>query len=115
MSAASHNNMTPQKCHPPMVEFCEKCGEWAAPAGPTPVEREVYHRKLITFEEAMNLLNVDEDVLRRLDIPTASYCVGHYDPARFARWLRQQGWKKLLEYENRDAEGRRCLAFRLVS
>jgi hypothetical protein len=81
-------------CHPPMMEFCERCGQWAGPSGPTPEELEAYQRTLLTFEEVADALNVDESTLRwwvwNRVIPTAQYAPGYFNPQMIARWVREK-------------------------
>ena len=73
-------------CHPAIMEFCDKCGEWAGPSGPTPEDLEAYKRTLLTFAQAADLVkgNIDEDTLRLLVrygyVPTAPVASGYFNP-----------------------------------
>jgi hypothetical protein len=57
-------------CHPSMMEFCERCGQWAGPElyQPTPEELEAYKGTLLTFEQVADLvkMDMDEETLRLL-------------------------------------------------
>ena len=78
--------MTDAKCHPPMMEFCHICGEWAGPEPYSAEQWRTYKQSLLTLDQVAALVGslIDRDTLtllvRRHYIPADPYIPNHFRP-----------------------------------
>ena len=80
--------MTDGKCHPPMMEFCHICGEWAGPKRErlSAEQWKNYRLSLLTFDQVAALVEsvIDRDTLGMLVvrgfIPSDPYIPNHFRP-----------------------------------
>jgi hypothetical protein len=78
--------MKDAKCHPPMMEFCHICGEWAGPELYSAVEWRTYKQSLLTFDQVAAMVEsvIDRDTLNMLVnrqyIPSDPYFSGYFRP-----------------------------------